>query len=310
MNYQTQLQRILAAAGWSQEELAQQLNVSFVTLNSWINGKSEPKREVNKRAIDYIATKILGADIVDSGVLKQVKAAALNYKLTTKRLVANKELLDRITLNLTYHTNTIEGSTMTINDVEAVLFDNKILSNRTQTEQREAINHQVAMNFLLDELTRESKLQWTPELIQNIHLRLMNGIISNAGLWRNHGVRIAGSHVPLANFIKIPELVERLCNVLNEETSDPISLLARTHSEFEQIHPFSDGNGRTGRLIMFGLALQFGVVPPIITKERRSAYYKYLEIAQTTDRLDLLEEMLASEIISIGETLQSSSISF
>lgn len=303
MKYQRVLQQILAAAGWSQEELAQQLGVSFVTLNSWINGKSTPKREANKQAIETITAKILGADVVDTGTLKELKTHALKHKLTAKKLVANRKLLDRITLNLTYHTNTIEGSTMTISDVEAVLFDNKILSNRTQVEQREAINHQVAMNFLLDELTGKPELRWTPELILNTHLRLMNGVISNAGLWRNHGVRIAGSHVPLANFIKIPELIERLCNVLNEETSDPISLLARTHAEFEQIHPFSDGNGRTGRLIMFAQALQFGLVPPIITKERRSAYYKYLELAQTEERFDLLEQMLASEIISIGETL-------
>lgn len=93
------------------------------------------------------------------------------------------------------------------------------------------------------------------------------------------------------------------CHALNEETSDPIALLARTHAEFEQIHPFSDGNGRTGRLILFALALQFGLVPPIIPRERRSAYYKYLEIAQTEERFDLLEHMLASEIITTGETL-------
>lgn len=195
---------------------------------------------------------------------------------------------------------------MTINDVREVLFDHKILSNRTQVEQRETVNHQVAMNFLLDELT-QAKLQWTPELIRNVHLRMMNGIISNAGMWRNHGVRIAAAHVPLANFIKIPELIEKLCNALNEETSDPIALLARTHAEFEQIHPFSDGNGRTGRLIMFALALQCSLVPPIITRERRNAYYKYLEIAQTQERFDLLEQMIASEIIAIGEHLLRSS---
>src|SRR5690606_35280190 len=101
-------------------------------------------------------------------------------KLTAKKLASNQELLDTITLNLTYHTNTIEGSTMTIGDVKEVLFDNKILSNRTQTEQREAINHQVAMNFLLDELAQNAAMRWTPDLIRNIHLRLMNGIISNA----------------------------------------------------------------------------------------------------------------------------------
>lgn len=304
MNYTKQLQQILAASGWSQEELARQIGVSFVTLNSWVNGRSHPARDANKQAIERIAAEILGADLVDVEELRSLKVAALRYKLTAKKLAANRELLDKITLNLTYHTNTIEGSTMTIGDVKEVLFDNKILSNRTQVEQREAINHQVAMNFLLDELTRDTTLNWTPDLIRGVHLRLMNGIISNAGLWRNHGVRIAGANVPLANFIKIPELIEKLCHQLNEESTDPIGLLSRTHARFEQIHPFSDGNGRTGRLIMFALALQYGLMPPIITKERRSAYYKYLAVAQTEERFDLLEQMLASEIIASGEMVE------
>lgn len=303
MDYAKELQKILGASGWSQEELAQRIGVSFVTLNSWVNGRSLPTRDINKRSIERIASEILGSDTVDAVILRDLKSDALHHELTAKRLAANRELLDKITLNLTYHTNTIEGSTMTISDVEEVLFDNKTLSNRTQIEQREAINHQVAMNFLLDELIRDPLMKWTPELIQAIHLRLMSGIISNAGLWRNHGARISGAYVPLANFIKIPDLLENLCNQLNEESGDIIGLLARTHAEFEQIHPFSDGNGRTGRLIMFALALQHSIVPPIITKERRSAYYKYLELAQTKERFELLEQLLASEIIANGEFL-------
>jgi Fic family protein len=297
------LQLIIGASGWSQETLASKLGVSFPTLNSWINGRSKPQREVNKQAIATIATEVLGADSVDSMALLELKAEAMRYKLTAKKLVSSQDLLDRITLNLTYHTNTIEGSTMTISDVKEVLFDNKVLSNRTQTEQREAINHQVAMNFLLDLLVHDVRITWAAGVIRDIHLRLMTGTISNAGLWRNHSVRIAGAHVPLANFMKISELIEEFCAELNKETTDPIELLARTHATFEQIHPFSDGNGRTGRLIMFALALQHGIAPPIITKDRRGAYYKYLEIAQTKKRYDLLEQMLASEIITIGKTL-------
>lgn len=303
MNYQKTLQRILAASGWTQEKLARRVGVSFATLNSWVNGKSVPTRFINKQTIENVSAEILGADTVDAQRLEGLKLEASKQKLTAKELASNRDLLDKITLNLTYHTNTIEGSTMTIGDVKEVLFNHKILSNRTQIEQREAINHQVAMNYLLDELTGKDELRWTPELICHVHLRLMSGVISNAGMWRNHGVRISGVNVPLANYVKIPELIEKLCDQLNEESGDPIGLLARTHAEFEQIHPFSDGNGRAGRLIMFAMALQHGLVPPIITKERRNAYYKYLEIAQTKERYDLLEQMLASEIIAIGEAL-------
>ncbi len=303
MDYKEKLQKIVAASGLSQQSLAQQLGTSFVTLNNWLNGKSTPTRRELIAQIDVLFVEYLGTDSIDSAALKDLKARAKKQRLTAKSLVQDKDTLDKITLSLTYHTNTIEGSTMTKSDVAAVLFDNEILKNRTQIEQREAINHRVALDFLLDELSENSDLQFTPELIQRAHLLLMSGILSNAGQWRTHGVRIQGSHVPLANFIKIPELIKRLCNELNAETEDPLSVLARTHAMFEQIHPFSDGNGRAGRLLLFIKSLQFGIVPPIVPKERKSVYYRYLALAQTEERFDNLEQFVAELILATSDDL-------
>lgn len=303
MDSRTKLQKIIAASGLSQQSLAEKLGTSFVSLNSWLGGKTTPTRKELIARIDLLFIEYLGSDTVDTTTLGALKQRARKCRLTAKNLVRNRELLDKITVNLTYHTNTIEGSTMTKTDVAAVLFDDKTLKNRTQIEQREAINHRVALDFLLDELVTDGALQFTPELIQKVHLLLMNGILSNAGVWRNHGVRIQGSHVPLAKFIKIPGLLEKLCNELNAETEDPISVLSRTHAVFEQIHPFSDGNGRTGRLLLFIKSLQFGMVPPIVPKERKAVYYRYLEIAQTEDKYDNLEHFFAETVVATHDEL-------
>jgi len=306
MNYQAKLQQILGASGFSQEALAAKIGVSFVTLNSWVNGKSTPTRPDYLAKIDEIHDEIIGTLAIDRADLKVLKLQAVAQRLSARKLLASRPLLDKITLNLTYHTNTIEGSTMTKNDVADVIFDNKVLKNRTAIEQREAVNHQTALHFILDELTDRSRpFVFTPELIMAIHLRLMNGIISDAGTYRNHGVRIVGTNVPLANFIKIPGLLLTLCRHLNEETTDPIGLLAQTHAQFEQIHPFSDGNGRTGRLVMFAKSLDLGIVPPIVEKERKSAYYKYLQLAQIRSELDPLEQLLAQSIIKTAKTFRS-----
>lgn len=301
--YAQKLNRILKASGLSQEDLARRLGVSFPTINSWVNSKSLP-REKSISQIDQLFVEFFGADSITKEDLSKNKKIALSKKTSVKRILENLKLLDKITVNLTYHTNTIEGSTMTEKDVESVLLENKVIKNRTAIEQREAINHQTAMNFLLDELNEKGKkFKIDKNLIINTHLRLMNGIISDAGDFRNHSVRIVGSKVPLANFIKIPSLVEKWCNKINEETTDPINLLAVTHSEFEQIHPFSDGNGRTGRLILFIKALHLGLVPPIIKKEKKQAYYKYLEICQINGSSDLLENFISEEIINSSNLL-------
>jgi Fic family protein len=303
MNTQDKIKRILSAGKISQETLAGIIGVSFVTLNSWYNGRSEPKRTALIRKIDETFFEFLGHEDIAKQEVSNAKKQALECKISVKELVTHSHLLDKITLNLTYHTNTIEGSTMTLNDVQKVLFDQKTLKNRSQIEQREASNHSVALEYIINEIIEKKKITWSPKMIEHIHLLLMNGVISNAGIYRNHGARITSYPVVLANFIKIPHLIENLCNELNEETTDILNLVSRAHATFEQIHPFSDGNGRTGRLIIFAQLLQYGVVPPIILKQHRVAYYKYLELAQNHSRFDHLEWLIASEILNTSKMI-------
>lgn len=302
-NYGEKLKKILLATGWSQEFLAGKLGVSFVSLNSWINQKSEP-RDRTKQRIDVVAVEVLGADTVDEAILGALKTKALATRCSVNKLLNNRELLEKLTTSLTYHNNATEGSTMTEADVAAVIFDNQSLRNRTAIEQREAINHQAALYFLLDELARQkADFKFTPDLIRVVHLRMMNGIIADAGMYRNHAVRIHGAFVPLANFIKIPELVENWCNLVNSETRDGVQLLASSHAAFEKIHPFSDGNGRTGRLLLFILALKLNLAPPILKKDFHLAYYKYLELAQMREETDPLELFIAKAILDSADII-------
>ncbi|MBR3180505.1 Fic family protein [Candidatus Saccharibacteria bacterium] len=302
-DYSLKLQKLLSATGWSQETLAKHLDVSFVSLNSWVNQKASP-REAAREKIDELASEVLGADAIDENRLKEMKKAAEATRCSARKLISDKTLLEHFTTSFTYHSNATEGSTMTEKDVEAVVFQNQTLKNRTSLEQREAINHQTALYFLLDELEEQGEnFEFSVDLIKAVHLRLMNGIISDAGNFREHGVRIRGSFVPLANYMKVPELVKLWSKKANEETLDKIHALASLHAEFERIHPFSDGNGREGRLLLFAMALKFGLVPPVLRKSRRLAYYKYLELAQTRDLSDPLELFISEEIISTAEKL-------
>ena len=305
MNYTDNLKIIMKASGWSQEQLATRLGVTFATLNSWINGKSQPRAKALKN-IDNLYLNIVGNNIIDINHLKSVKLAASKLEIDSKQLASNKILLDKLTLFLTYHTNTIEGSTMTLSDVEDVIFDNKVLSNRTAVEQTEARNHQATLHWLIDQLARKGdSLIINEELILGVHLRLMNGIISDAGLYRNHTVRIMGSSVILANWAKVPTFVANLVKEMNLQGDDIVANIAKTHAIFEQIHPFSDGNGRTGRLLILAIALRAGLVPPIVVKERKFAYYKYLELAQTKKTYEPLELFIA-ESMQFSNTLLNS----
>lgn len=305
MNPKSLLLKIIKASGWTQEQLAQRLGVSFATLNSWINERSQPRQKALKN-IEKLYLDIVGADTIDEDHLEKIKGRVLKLVLNPLDLVENRKLLDKLTLFLTYHTNTIEGSTMTLSDVEEVIFDNKVLANRTAIEQAEARNHQATLHWLIDKIVAEEKrFIIDKDLILGIHLRLMNGIISNAGQYRNHPVRIMSSSVVLANWIKIPKLIEEIIIDINSTSGDLIKDLAKTHAEFEKIHPFSDGNGRTGRLILLAQALKHKLIPPLVIKERKHAYYKYLELAQTEEKYDSLEMFIAESVEFTKELLFS-----
>jgi len=306
MNYQEQLTAILKASDWSQEQLARALDVSFVTLNSWINGRSEPRaKAITRIQILYLDT--VGVADVDLSSLKIKKNEALKLRLTAKQLLGDAKLLDKLTLHLTYHTNTIEGSTMTLSDVEDVIFEHKVLTNRTSIEQTEARNHQAALYWLIEQLAeRGEDFSVNEELILGLHLRLMNGIIGDAGRYRSHAVRIMGAHVPLANYLKVPQLISQLTYSVQKTDSDIIMTMAKNHAIFEKIHPFSDGNGRTGRLIMLAQALKARYMPPLIAKERKHAYYKYLETAQLYEAYEPLELFVAKSMMYANELLSNS----
>ena len=194
---------------------------------------------------------------------------------------------------------------MTLADTREVLFENRVLSNRTQTEQVEARNHQAALMWLLDQLG-DKNFAVTEGLIQGLHLRMMNGIASDAGRYRRHSVRIARTRVVTANHVKVPQLIAEFANTATPKTRDLVSKIARTHAEFERIHPFGDGNGRVGRLLMVAQALKHGIIPPLVLKEKRFAYYRHLELAQTKDECRPLEYFIADAIVTADRLLRPS----
>jgi len=300
MDYKQQLRDIASAGSLTQEQLARRLGVSFVTVNNWINGHTVP------RARSLSTIEVLHAEMVGTAALSAEDVAgavhtAETLRFDAKALVKDPELVERLTLHLTYHTNSIEGSTMTLADTREVLFANRALVNRTQVEQAEARNHQAALLWLLAQMGKKS-FRFSEDTIRSLHVRLLNGIAHDAGEWRTHGARIAGSRVVLANPAKVPSLMEAFVETVGSADRGPRSL-ATLHAGFEQIHPFSDGNGRVGRLIMLAMALRMHLPPPLVLRERRHAYYRYLETAQVQDDYEPLTYFIAEAMVSAHELL-------
>ncbi len=300
------LQLVQKLSGLTQEKLAKKLGVSFATFNSWINNKSTPRKKAQER-IDELYRSYTGQKVIPPDVLQAKKEIigrkSKQHKNILREILTNPDIHDQFILSLTYHSNSIEGSTLTEPETAAILFQNAALPNKDLIEQLEAKNHQTALQYLLKYLSaRLPKIN--EELILKLHSILMNGIREDAGIYRQHSVRIVGTNVPTANYLKIPILMKQLFQDISRSNKEVISRVADIHSRFEQIHPFSDGNGRIGRLLIYAMVIRKNLPPAVIRQEKKRFYYAYLNKAQREGDLSLLEDFICDAILEGFEMIK------
>lgn len=297
---------IQRVSGKTQEKLAAELGVSFPTLNSWINGRSIPRDRAAKR-IDELYLQLTGQNVIPEDLLGAKKQVLIGkrkqYPNVLRALEMRKDLYDQFLLALTYNTNSIEGSTLTEPETAAILFQDAALPDKSIIEQMEVKNHQAAFRYLTRYLTQGGDV--TEEMILKLHGILMNGIREDAGNYRRHGVRIVGSNVVTANYLKVPVLMESLLKDIQRGEKDVIGFSARVHSRFEQMHPFSDGNGRIGRLILVAMLLKEDLAPAIISQKKRRFYMLYLNQSQLKGDYSRLDDFICDGIMDGYDLLAS-----
>ncbi len=292
------LQVIQKMLGLTQTKLAEKFGVSFVAFNGWWTEKSTPRPKM-QALIEELLLEVTGQKIIPIAQLvtkkKELGKKSAAHKNIITQILAQPDIRDQFILKLTYHSNSIEGSTLTEPDTAAILFDNTALPNKSLTEQLEAKNHQTALNYLFDQIVTKEKID--ENLVLKLHSILMNGVRSDAGFYRRHGVRITGVDLPTANYVSVPKLMHSIFTEISKNHTDVVSLSTRVHSRFEQIHPFSDGNGRVGRLLMNAIFLKHNLAPAIIQQQQKQLYYTFLFKAQTTTDQSQLEDFLCNAVM-------------
>jgi len=208
----------------------------------------------------------------------------LKRELDNKRPIPKetlRSLEESINLEWTYNSNGIEGNTLTLRETQVVL-EGITVGGKSIKEHLEAINHEKAILYLSDLVKENNPItEWN---IKSIHQLVLKDIDDeNAGRYRRENVTIKGAtHIP-PDYLKVPELMEKLVlNYENWNNFHPIIQAALLHGELVKIHPFVDGNGRTSRLLMNLDLMNHGYNPVIIKKEDRLEYYETLDKAHTT----------------------------
>lgn len=198
-----------------------------------------------------------------------------------------KNLEEWFWVELTYSSNALEGNTLTRQETALVVEKGLTIGGKSITEHLEAANHARALD-LVKRLALKRPDQLSEKDILEIHATLLKGIDDqNAGSYRSIAVRISGSNTILPNHAKVPRLMEEFMVWLHvQEDKHPAELASEAHYRLVSIHPFTDGNGRTARLLMNLLLMQQGYPPALIRKQDRLTYLSALEQAQGGGSMD------------------------
>lgn len=216
-------------------------------------------------------------------MLEDKKKRLDSYRPLPPDLVKNLE--DWFRIELTYTSNAIEGNTLSRPETALVVEKGITVEGKPLKDHLEAVNHAQALDWI-NQLAGDKRTDIAEAHILEIHRLILQKIDDhNAGRYRSISVRIAGSTVVLPNPIKVPELMEKYIHWLRAAAGHPVKIAADAHFKLVTIHPFTDGNGRTARLVMNLLLVQSGYPPAIIRKEDRKKYIDSVEAGQLTGSL-------------------------
>ncbi|MFH1750510.1 MAG: Fic family protein [Candidatus Micrarchaeota archaeon] len=195
-----------------------------------------------------------------------------------------KRLREKFEVDMTYHSNAIEGNRLSLRETWLVLRRGMTIRGKSLIEHLEATNHLEALNLLEKMATTKKKIAEIDVL--SLHAAILDKIDpQNAGFYRHEQVFIEGSKISLPNWKHVPGMMKEVYSELNntDKGIDAIHSAVKVHYQTVRIHPFVDGNGRLARLLMNLRLIRASFPPTILRREERRAYYSALDKADKAD---------------------------
>lgn len=281
----------------------------YYRVKSVRHGKSVGKKRI------YLGANLTNKQIQEDE-LKADKELKLLSTILTKEEIKELEHLKKEYINqpkanfdnryeafcslFAYNSTAIEGNTLTLQETSQLLFENRLPSSKSLREVNEVINHKEAFDFML-----KTKKDVSKAFILDLHKIIVKNTLKQEledqiGKYRTLQVFIRGAEWMPPKPKDVPKEMKTLLlwYSINKKKLHPLIVAAYFHSAFEKIHPFVDGNGRVGRLLL-NFILHKVKYPMInIPNSRKHVYYSVLEEAQVTGNLrpfvafllDLLKE--------------------
>ena len=286
------LEKVLKKTGTSLANLAKRLEIPYVTVWRWLNKGVRPQprqsKDIDQLFKEYIDLREIVLDL------------RKKFKDPIRLLKENPQIREKFTLHMTYHSNAIEGSRLTIKETEQAIAGEKV-KGKEVFEIMEAINHKNAMNYMFEVAKLGFKIDM--DYIFKLHSIVMYNFNDKLpGKFRTGYVTLTNTEKELPSAQEVPMRMDNLIKNINNYGEDVIGKIAKDHYEFEVIHPFFDGNGRTGRLLMATQLLSQGFTPAVVRIEDRYNYYMALGKADYGN-YDNIVQMVCDSIMAGYELL-------
>jgi Fic family protein len=235
--------------------------------------------------------------VYDKGILplvnkldERVKDLRNHGKLTPDVL---KHIQKYFRIKNIHHSNAIEGNRLEYRETRMVVEEGLTITGKPLKDTLEAKNLSHALDYFEILATQKDKPIRMHD-IRQIHAAILKGIDDvNGGVFRKSEVEITGSEFKPPTYIQVPNLMEQFCDWLEQVTSqtsqtfqtniNPLILACATHTWFVYIHPFTDGNGRTARILMNLVLMRKDYPISVITQNDKSRYYDALETSHCSD---------------------------
>lgn len=201
-----------------------------------------------------------------------------------------ERLNEEFAVEYTYNSNAIEGNTLTLRETDLVL-RGLTIDKKPLKDHLEVVGHKEAFEFVRELVQQDAPL--TESIIKQIHFLVLADKREDRGVYRRVPVQIMGArNTPVQPYLIEPKM-EQLLIAYQDNKENILTKLARFHIEFESIHPFIDGNGRTGRLLV-NLELMKAGYPPIDIKFKdRRKYYDAFDSYHIGQGIAAMEKLFA-----------------
>lgn len=224
-------------------------------------------------------------------------------KILSHRFFFNEPVLHWLKTELSYTSNHIEGNTLTKRETTLAIEEGITSTSKPIKYYIEVQNHAKAFDYIVS--LKDAEITSYEAVILKIHELILNGINdADKGKYRDVRVRIADSNAVLPNPLKVPDLMNNFCKMLDRR-EDTILKAVEAHYKLVEIHPFIDGNGRTARLLMALILLRANIIPLIIQPRERKRYLYSINKRNTNGHFLQYYKYMLKQLLKTAETIET-----